>query len=138
MIILYEKACREAGLSEEKTAELRRFFDADKKRLKYWKEMRMRHHMNQGSLEDYLAENPEKEPISKDDVEEEAFLEMNLKKLREYMQDLDEEDRIFLLRCFDGTSEREHAESLGITRAKLRRKRDFMIAQLRKKFGTEN
>ena len=27
----YEIACREAGLSEEKTAEIRRFFDAEKK-----------------------------------------------------------------------------------------------------------
>ena len=34
MIYKYEMACREAGLSEEKTAEIRRMFDAEYKKLK--------------------------------------------------------------------------------------------------------
>ena len=34
MIYKYEIACREAGLSEEQTAEIRKVFDNDKKRLK--------------------------------------------------------------------------------------------------------
>lgn len=34
MIYKYEMACKEAGLSDEATAEIRRFFDAEKKKLK--------------------------------------------------------------------------------------------------------
>ena len=40
MIYKYEMACKEAGLSEEQTAEIRRFFDAEKKRLKRDKKAR--------------------------------------------------------------------------------------------------
>ena len=55
--------------------------------------------------------------------------------LRKYLQELDEDERDFLIQCFEGTSERELAERYGISRGSLRRKRDALILSLQKKFG---
>ena len=74
MITSYERACKEAGLSEEKTAEIRRFFDAEQKKLKYLKKMRMEHGVCQGSLDNLLEEYPEMEPKADENVEERRYM----------------------------------------------------------------
>ena len=57
MIIKYEIACREAGLSEENTAEIRKFLDAEQKKLKRRKEAKKKTQKDQCMSQIDLAPN---------------------------------------------------------------------------------
>ena len=139
MIYKYEMACREAGLSEEKTAEIRRMFDAEYKKLKrrkkrqeeenfYWLSM----NAGCGQEDDSGFDIPDPDT----DVEEEVVHPMTLQDLRRYMADLSDEDREFLYGCFGDYPDPNvrMARKYGLTVNQVLYKKKQLILQLRKRF----
>ena len=142
MDIKYEIACRKAGLSEEKTAEIRRFFDAEKKKLNRRKEAKTKSgfaYLSMEGLTEYLSDTDMESfdiPDVNTDVEAEAILSAEISRLREYLEEFSEEDRVFLLECFSG----EHdaisriSERTGISRTTLSSRKSRLIKRLKAKF----
>ncbi|PLT84527.1 hypothetical protein [Mediterraneibacter gnavus] len=106
MIIKYEIACREAGLSEENTAEIRKFLDAEQKKLKRRKEAKKKTQLCFLSVEEMAAKIGEDDIESCDipdptmNTEEMAIKRFELSVLRSCMDELSQEDKEFLLACF--------------------------------------
>ncbi|MBO4834541.1 MAG: hypothetical protein J5483_00355 [Lachnospiraceae bacterium] len=129
----YEKACVEAGMSEERIKELRKMFDADRKRLK--RENR--------SMEDtgsycvslnLLVEKGGFEIPSSISVEETAIKNMYLEKLRECLKELDISDRDLVIAYFDtSVNFSQYARERGAKRADLIYRVECIVRQLRKK-----
>lgn len=143
MIYKYEIACKEAGLSEEQTAEIRKFFDGEKKKLKRDKEKREKNGIVFNSLrglvgnydaDEYEIEDPAPQ------VEKQILHKLELEQLRRSMDKLPEDDREFLYAIFENDSlpERKLAEKLGIPAATYFRRKKRVLEQLRKKFFEEN
>ena len=142
MDIKYEIACREAGLSEEKTAEIRRFFDAEKKKLKRRKVAKEKcgytffstesiiEFYKSGSLDSFDI------PDCNTDVEEEAIVNVELERLRVYLDEFAEEDKEFLLECFSGdfNAITRISERTGIPRTTLSSRKSRLVKQLQKRF----
>ncbi len=103
MIYKYEMACKEAGLTEEQIAKIRQVFDSDYKRLDRRQKAKERYGIGWISVTDLSGANEEADFDLEDtdtNVEEEVLHRMSLCELRNYMQDLPEEDREFLYDCF--------------------------------------
>lgn len=109
MIYKYEMACKEAGLSDEATAEIRRFFDAEKKKLKRDKAYREA----KGITFSYLYPSEEDSEETGDlacrelidenaDVEETTMQKLLLEQLHDALDELSDDDREFLLFMFSG------------------------------------
>lgn len=142
MIIKYEIACREAGLSDEKTAEIRRFFDAEQKKLKRRKEAKDKSKLCFLSVEE-MAEKVQDDDISTYDIpdpnmntEEMAIHGVELSVLKSCMDEWPEEDREFLLTCFEG--ERgvimELSRKLGISQAMVSYRKKCLFNKIQKEF----
>ena len=131
MIYKYEMACKEAGLSDEATAEIRRFFDAEKKKLKRDKAYREA----KGITFSYLY--PSEEEIA--DVEETTMQKLLLEQLNDALDELSDDDREFLLFMFSGYgSASACARKLGVYPSTVLRRRDALIQKLRKSFFEKN
>lgn len=142
MIIKYEIACREAGLSEEKTAEIRRFFDAEQKKLKRRKEAKDKSQLCFVSVEE-MAEKVQDDDISTYDIpdpnmntESMAIHGVELSVLKSCMDEWSEEDREFLLACFEG--ERgvimELSRRFGIPQATVSYRKKCLFNKIQKEF----
>lgn len=139
MIVFYEKACREAGLSEEEIRKIRRVFDGEAKRNKRDREAKEKEGIVITHLEAYRDKNGEEIalPVYQESVEETILKEMELDVLRDCLKELPEEDRKFLNTLF---SHREYgaeayaAEKFGMTRDQVRWKKKKLLKELRKKF----
>lgn len=142
MIIKYEIACREAGLSEEKTAEIRRFFDAEQKKLKRRKEAKDKSQLCFVSVEE-MAEKVQDDDISTYDIpdpnmntEAMAIHGVELSVLKSCMDEWSEEDREFLLACFEG--ERgvimELSRRFGIPQATVSYRKKCLFNKIQKEF----
>jgi len=144
MIYKYEIACREAGLSEEKIAEIRRFFDAEKKKLKRENDVIEKTKFQYFSMNEAIDE--ERGITIYDvgdmnaDTEMDAIKLWELEKLREYMSELSYEDQEFLYACFEDSrgAETRIAKKLGIPRQTVQYKKKKLIDHLRKKFMGAN
>lgn len=142
MDIKYEIACRKAGLSEEKTAEIRRFFDAEKKKLNRRKEAKTKSgfaYLSMEGLTEYLSDTDMESfdiPDVNTDVEAEAILSAEISRLREYLEEFSEEDRVFLLECFSGEYDAisRISERTGISRTTLSSRKSRLIKRLKAKF----
>ena len=142
MIIKYEIACREAGLSEEQTAEIRKFFDAEKKKLNRRKETRKENGIYYLSIEGMQEctgyEDLETYDIADPnvDVEEMAMHTWELDRLSQLLDELSKDDRDFLLACFadERGSECELARRMGITRDAVRWRKEKLVKILKEKF----
>ena len=145
MDIKYEIACKKAGLSEEKTAEIRRFFDAEKKKLNRRKEAKTKSgfvYLSMEGMQEYYAESDMETfdiPDFDTDVETEAILSAEIGRLREYLEEFSAEDRDFLLECFSGEYDAisRIAERTGISRTTLSSRKSRLIKRLQAKFHVE-
>lgn len=145
MDIKYEIACRKAGLSEEKTAEIRRFFDAEKKKLNRRKEAKAKSgfaYLSMEGLTEYLSDTDMESfdiPDANTDVEAEAILSAEIGRLREYLEEFSKEDRMFLLECFSGEYDAisRISERTGISRTTLSSRKSRLIKRLQAKFQVE-
>lgn len=133
----YEDACREAGLSEKEIREIRKVFDSDRKALKREHKYQKRYGVEFRSLsasddsgEELDIEDPDM------DVEEIALHNIRLEKLRVFLEELQEEDREFILDCFE--SSRVQTERIcnkyGITARQIFYRRQLIMTMLRKSF----
>jgi len=144
MIYKYEMACKEAGMSEEAIAEIRRMFDADKKKLKRLNkrledkddELVILHvseyeEDDDEDVDEYEIADPDT------DVEQQTMLTMLLEQLDGYLDDLSEDDREFILTYFSfETKPTDQAMAkYGYSMKKVRYTRDRILKQLRKNFG---
>lgn len=142
----YEKACMEAGLSEEKTKEIRKFFDAESKRLKRQRKIRERHEIEVFSFEqvkDDFGWGADKSSAEKDDfnLEEMVTTGLMLKQLRGLLAEMEEEDRNFLLALYGYGkygAECHVAEMYGWSRSKVRYKKANLLMILRERMGVKN
>ena len=139
MLYKYELACREAGLTEEKTKEIRQMFDTEYKRLKRRKQRQKKYGISAISVTDMSGTENECDYELEDtnnNVEEIVLHKMDLKDLQRYLQELPEEDRDFL---YDYYSCRDKplvymSEKCSLTKHQVRYKRDRLIMLLRNKF----
>lgn len=142
MIIKYEIACREAGLSEEKTAEIRKFFDAEKKKLNRRRETRKENGIYYLSIEgmqectDYEDQDTYDIADLNTDVEATAIHSWNLERLNQLLDELPENDKEFLLACFaeERGSECELARRMGVSRDAVRWRKEKLVKILKEKF----
>ena len=142
MIYKYEIACKEAGLSEEKTAEIRKVFENDRKRLKREQQRMAEENITYFSIDSVeTGEDMEGFDISDPKADTEAFAIRNweLFKLKEYVAELSVEDAEFLLACYQDAKESDEriAEKMGLTRNQVRYKKKMLLKHLRDRFEGE-
>ena len=122
MLYKYEIACQQAGLSEEKTAEIRRMFNAQYQKLYREKVTRNRSNCEVWHMVDLYGRDGEKGTYEVADpsvnVEEDLIHQMDLEKLHEVLAELDPEDREFILEYFEGENKflNRMVEKYGLTR----------------------
>jgi DNA-directed RNA polymerase specialized sigma24 family protein len=140
MIYKYEMACKEAGLSEEQTAKIRRFFDAEKKKLRRDVEAREAEGIVFNSIATFSNDEEDSETfelVSDVDLEETMIHQMDLEKLNKCLQELSADDREFLYALYgNGYGAESHlARVLGIPRQTLQRRKERLLQTLREKFS---
>lgn len=139
MLYKYELACREAGLTEEKTKEIRQMFDTEYKRLKRRKQRQKKYGISAISVTDMSGTENECDYELEDpnnNVEEIVLHKMDLKDLQRYLQEFPEEDRDFLYDYYScGDKPLVYmSEKCSLTKNQVRYKRDRLIMLLRNKF----
>lgn len=142
MDIKYEIACRKAGLSEENTAEIRKFFDAEKKKLSRRKEAKAKSgfvFLSMEGMQEYYTDSDMETfdvPDFETDVEAEAIHSAEIALLRKYLEEFSEEDRVFLLECFSGDYDAisRISERTGIARTTLSSRKSKLLKRLQEKF----
>ena len=139
MIYKYELACREAGLPEEQTAEIRRMFDAEYKRLGRRKKAKKKSNISWISTSDMSGSESEEDYELADentDVEEMVIHQLELEALRGYLEELTDDDRKFLLAMFEDVenANQRMAEKLGLTIGQVRYRKEKLLKMLRARF----
>ena len=141
MIYKYELACREAGLTEEHTAKIRRLFDAEKKRLARDKRAREREGIVFNSMSAFVEDESDDEVEVADervDVEAEALRRIELERLRKILEEFPREDREFLPFIFSGRQseglQKAYAVKNGISEMAVSRRKARLVKMLRKRF----
>ena len=143
MRIEYERACVEAGMSEEKIKEIRKIFDADYKRLKRQNEAMKREGLDFLSLE--LLMDPAGDATAYNfidpeaDVEEEVMHRLDLEHLREVLSRISVKDREFIMDCFNTElgARQTIVEKYGMTLGAIKQKKHKIILKIRKLFFEE-
>lgn len=146
MIYRYELACRESGLSEERIAQIRQVFDNDQKKLKRMNEQIAKNNVILVFSADsgLAAENGEACDLQIEDpnvnVEEQCIHNLDLELLGVALQPLDEDDREFLMECFNGEYDciKRLAEKYGVTKKSIICRREKLVNRLRKEFFAEH
>lgn len=140
MLYKYEIACQQAGLSEEKTAEIRRMFNAQYQKLYREKVTRNRLNCEVWHMEDLYGRDGEKGTCEIADpsvnVEEELIHQLDLEKLREVLAELDPEDGEFILEYFEGENKflNRMAEKYGLTRNQVIGRKRRILKKLKSLF----
>ena len=142
MIYKYEIACKEAGLSEETTEEIRKVFEYDRKRLKREQQRMLDENIRCFSID---AVEPEQDmegfdiPDPNADTEAFAIRNWELFKLKEFLAELSLGDAEFLLACYQDAKESDEriAEKMGLTRNQVRYKKKMLLKHLRERFEGE-
>jgi len=141
MKIKYERACMEAGLPEEKIQEIRRMFDADYKSMKRRKQAKKERKFVYYSLE--LLKAPEEDdvcyfdyPDPDMDLEQMMLHQLDLERLDEVLATIPEEERLFILDCFDKEwgAQKEIAEKYGMTPGAVKQKKHRIFKKIRQRF----
>ena len=139
----YELACKEAGMPEENIAELRRMFDADKKKLKRLnRKLESQEdafcilHLSDFHVEDQSGDFDYDAPDLTVDVEEDVMHCMMLDQMRGFLNELNQEDRRFILTYFSFKNKpiRRTADAYDYTIKQVRCRRDRILKQLREMF----
>lgn len=142
MIYKYELACKEAGMEESMIAEIRKFFDAELKKLNRDKKARERAGIVFNSLsalvEEYDGLGEYEISDERSNPESIVLNELSVKHLKMRMQELSVDDREFLIEIFSGEYGIEHryAIRMGISDMAVTRRKKRLIKQqqLRKDF----
>lgn len=136
----YEQACRDAGLSDEKTAEIRRLLDRNKKKLRYEKKLREKLGVVFNSLEAIPEYDPNLLKASREQtqVEEIVIRKEESVRLAECIGKLGCEEQELLLIIYRNDTNpngklpaKEIARILGMSRATFFRKKK----ELKRKFS---
>ena len=145
MIYSYEKACKEAGLSEEETEKLRRFFDAEKKRLRRDKESRKAEGISFCYIQSPGKNDEEPQTQNLDfvdrsfDLEETIMHKLLMEQLHNALAQLSVDDREFLLAVFSGFGgAAKYAKAHGMTKMQVSRKQRLLVDKLREIFFNKN
>jgi DNA-directed RNA polymerase specialized sigma subunit len=139
MIYKYEMACKEAGLSEEQTAEIRKFFDAEKKKLRRDMDAREAEGIVFNSITTFTNNEEDSETfelVSDMNLEEMLIHQMNLENLNDCLQELSADDREFLFIIFSGERgmKAAYAKTHNCSEAAVTRRKNRLMKVLRKKF----
>ena len=142
MIYKYEIACREAGLSEETTAEIRKFFDAEKKKLKRHNVILKKNNVNYRSVDATEWEGIDSNFGSYDiedtnmNVENLVIEKIEMDLLKNCMEELSQEEQEFLLACFDGErgTIMKLAKELGIPQTTISSRKKRLFERVKKSF----
>jgi hypothetical protein len=142
MIYEYELACKEAGLSEEKIKEIRRMFDAEKKRLKRRKVAHDKCGWGFFAIEDLMVgsilhrKGAFDIPDAGMSVEEEIIHRLDLERLNKLLEEMDPDDKEFLLDCFESRKGTDNAaqEKHGLSRGQVQYRKRKLVNMLREKF----
>ena len=140
MRIEYERACKQAGLPEEKIREIRQLFDADYKMLKRQNDFIHREEIIFLSLELLLV--PEGDPAPyyimdpESDVERIVLHRLDLEKLNRVLNRITEKDKEFILDCFDDEwgARKKIAEKYGMTIGAVDQKKRRILEKLQMLF----
>lgn len=141
MIYEYKLACIEAGLSAEEIKEIEQVFDTEYKRNQYEQVKKDNTGMDFLHLEGMIGRNGEIGNYEIEDtginIEEDFIHRCDLCRLRELLAELSEEDREFLMDCFN--HEKDYIvrlmEKHHMTKSAVRWKRDSLVKLLRTKFS---
>ena len=140
MLKKYEDACRKANLSEAEIHELRKMFNQDYSRNYRRKKAKAECGIYMESLSSVYGSSPDEPTKMRDvpderiDIEAEVIHKIDLEALHTHLQLLPEEDRIFILECFDDEiTFMDLVRKYGIPRTTLRRRMERIIRELRKK-----
>lgn len=140
MIYEYKLACIEAGLSEDKIREIAQVFDTEYKRNDYDEKKRRKYGMEILHLEGMIGKDGEEGtyevPDSAVDIEEDFIHQCDLERLRELLDELSDEDREFLMDCFDYENDyiKRISKKYDMTGAAVRWKKERLLKTLRKRF----
>ena len=136
MIYKYEIACIEAGLSQEKIAEIRRMFDKEKKRLKRENQSMEKNNIRYFAVDNVKDGNEFDQYAIVDlnvDVEMEAIKKSELIKLKKVVLELTEDEREFLRICYEDARESDTriSKTLGIPRQTVQyRKKKLLMKNI--------
>lgn len=139
MIYKYEMACKEAGLTEKQIAEIRKFFDGEKKKLKRSVKFREEEGIVFNSLTALADEYDGDEENGLDagfNLEETVIHAMDLQKLNMCLNELSVDDREFIYEVFSeewGVIARISRET-GIPRSTLVDRKERILKTLKEKF----
>ena len=143
MLYKYEIACKNAGLNQEQINEIRKVFDVDRRRLKRENVKMEQENIRYGSVDD-IDDNFD--GVEKRDIEDPRFnIELDyikkweMEQLQRFLTELTEEEREFLLVCFDESvmSDSRIADRLGLPRATVYNRRKRLLKKLRNRFEEE-
>lgn len=143
MIYKYEIECEKAGLSKEQINEIRKVFDVDRRKLKREQERMEQENIRYGSVDDISCEF---EGIARKDIEDtRCNLELDyirkweLEQLNRFLNELTEEEREFLLVCYEDAklSDSRISKRLGLPRTTVQSRRLKLIEKLKKRFEEE-
>lgn len=140
MIYKYELACREAGLTEEQIANIRKVFKEQYDRMAYEKNVREKLGITFNNFSSFGLDEDEDETIDfadpDTDVEEEALHEIELGILRDCIKELPVDDREFLYAYYGGEYgvETALAKKYGVPRTTLQRRKERLLKRLKKSF----
>lgn len=143
MKIIYEEACKEAGLSEEQTKKIRNVYHSAKRIRERDKKLREKYGISFSHLEPSedrteITEDMKYLELEDCDVCLEDIVEKKimLEKLGAALDELSDEDRRFLLLLYSpeyGT-ETSLAEQMGVSRRTVQRRKNSLLKLLRKIF----
>ena len=142
MIYKYELACKEAGLSEEQTAAIRRFLDNEKDKVAHEKALREKNgiafsysSISEDKSDEY-GDGDDMDFVDREfDLEELIIHKMELEKLDSCLAELSADDREFLLTVFSGRGgAQRYVETHKTSKASVARRKKRLLEQLREKF----
>lgn len=141
MIYEYELACKEAGLSEEKIKEIRRMFDAEKKKLKRRKTAHDKSNLGFFTVEELAVNCGEgidalEIPDPNTDIEMDYIRKCDIEYLKKLLNEMNPRDKEFILDCYSSKygSESLAAAKYGMPRGYLRYQKEKIVEYLRGKF----
>lgn len=139
MIWQYEKQYAEAGMKEEEIREARRFFDREKKRLKYENEMIRKNNISY-SLMSELEENDIRKVFNIQDVtvnvEDQAITSVFIQKLGKSMEILSLKEKSLIVRhYYEDVSLRKIAKEEGVALSTVQNWFEGIYRKLRKDMG---
>lgn len=134
----YEKACKAAGLSEEKIREIRNVFETEKQKRRVNCKNREKYGYKEVSVEALIKAGFSTFSLTDEtkDTYEEALYRIALSHLQRFLLRFTEEEQ-FMLLMYGVMSDREVAEKLNMSKSTMQYRRKRLLKQLREYFEKE-